>query len=221
MRSLFLLAIFNSLSQLRRGRPLRIARMSIMIAMSVAACASMGCTVYQQQPRPVVAVDDPAPQGPVIEGPGVEVIQVEPVPVERVYVYDPGFPPGTYFYSGYYWYGGYRYEHDVFIHRYVDVNVREHRYIDVSENRRAGQRVEQRQVTQFARQHPGYSSRARSAGPVSHAGTSSGHSVAGVTPQHQPNTAMKPAQHQVAPGKGAHPQGAHPQSDPKKKGNHD
>ena len=68
-------------------------------------------------------------------------------------MYDPGYPPGCYFYNDYYWYGGYRYPRDVFINRYVVVNIRERRYIDVEQNRRFGQQMEVRQRNDFARNH--------------------------------------------------------------------
>jgi hypothetical protein len=107
----------------------------------IAGFLTAGCIVYvpagsqQDAPPPVV-------EEPVVTGPGVVLIDVEPPPEERVYVYDPGFPPGVYFYGDYYWYNGYRYPRDVFVDRYVAVNVRENRFIDVEENRRMGQRIE-------------------------------------------------------------------------------
>jgi hypothetical protein len=111
-----------------------------------------GCTVVMSPQQ-----TDPAPAaveaGPVVTGPGVEVIQVEPPPYQRVYVYDPGYPPGAYYYSGYYWYGGYRYPHDVFINNYVNVNVRENRYVNVEENRRVGQQIEARHRSDYAMNH--------------------------------------------------------------------
>lgn len=106
-----------------------------------------GCIVYEQpQPAPVV-------EQPVVTGPGVVLIEVEPAPADRVYVYDPGFPPGVYFYNDYYWYNGYRYPHDVFINQYVTVNVREHRFVDVAANRRAGQQIEAQHRQEFAANH--------------------------------------------------------------------
>jgi hypothetical protein len=104
-------------------------------------------------PQPEVVVAGPVVAGPGFEAPGVEVIDVEPAPEERVYVYDPGYPPGCYFYNGFYWYGGYRYPHDVFINRYVTVNVRERRFINVEENRRQGVQIEARHRTEFAQNH--------------------------------------------------------------------
>jgi len=91
--------------------------------------------------------------GPVFTAPGVEVIQVEPDPSYRVYMYDPGYPPGAYFYGDYYWYNGYRYPHDVFINRYVTENIRENRFINVEENRRAGRRMEAHHRNEFAKTH--------------------------------------------------------------------
>lgn len=124
------------------------------VVLAVAALfAPPGCVVRTYEPyRPVreTVVAEPVVEGPVIDAPGVEVVQVEPPPEERVYVYDPGYPPGVYFYNNYYWYGGYRYPRDVFINRYVAVNVREHRYINVEENRRLGRQIEIRHRTEFA-----------------------------------------------------------------------
>lgn len=121
------------------------------LACAFFAFGAVGCVVQYQQPTAEVEAE---PVGPVVTGPGVEVIQDEPAPAERVYVYDPGFPPGVYYYNNYYWYGGYRYERDVFVTRYVNVNVRENRYVNVTENRRVGQRIEQQHRVQYA-QHGG------------------------------------------------------------------
>jgi hypothetical protein len=94
-----------------------------------------GCIVYTRPvPAPVVTEAS--------ADPGVEVVEVEPAPDERIYVYDPGFPPGCYMVGGYYWYNGSRYDHDVFVNRYVVVNIREGRYTNADENRRAGARIE-------------------------------------------------------------------------------
>ena len=82
---------------------------------------------------------------------GGEVIDVEPALDERVYVYDAGFPPGTYLYGGYYWYGGYRYPHDVFLNGYVATNLRGGLYVNVAENRRVGAIREQQHRAEFAR----------------------------------------------------------------------
>jgi hypothetical protein len=115
-----------------------------------------GCTVNF---APVPVSSDPAPEvvdagsGPVVEGPGVEVVTVEPDPALREYVYDPGYPPGAYFYDGYYWYGGYRYPHDVFINQYVAVNVREHRFADAAENRQRAMVAERDNRREFAQNH--------------------------------------------------------------------
>jgi hypothetical protein len=129
----------------------------ISVACGLMTVLSVGCEVRYREPVAEVSVETPAPEvevgGPVIEGPGVEVITVEPDPVERVYVYEPGYPPGTYFYGGFYWYDGYRYSHDVFIHRYVDVNIRERRFIDVEANRRRGVVIERSHRDEFARGH--------------------------------------------------------------------
>jgi hypothetical protein len=129
-------------------------KVGIVFAAGILVTTAMGCVVYER-PRPVAVVERPAPvvEETVVVGPGVEVIDVEPAPEERVYVYDTGFPPGVYFYNGFYWYGGYRYEHDVFVNRYVVVNIREHRYVDVEENRRAGVRIEAEHRQAFAVNH--------------------------------------------------------------------
>jgi hypothetical protein len=121
-----------------------------LIVCVLAAVFSAGCVVREYRPAVAVEADaeDPAP---VVEGPGVEVVEVEPPPVERVYVYDEGYPPGTYLYGGYYYYGGRRYEHDVFVNRIVERNIRERRYMDVHANRERGQRIEQQHRERFAR----------------------------------------------------------------------
>jgi hypothetical protein len=112
--------------------------------------------VYVER-RPVVvesrAEVEVEPETPVIEASPTEVlrIDVEPAPVERVYVYEPGYPPGCYFYGGFVYYGGYRYHRDVFVHRYVEVNVRQHRYVNVTENRRLGHTIEVRHKTEFVK----------------------------------------------------------------------
>jgi hypothetical protein len=129
-------------------------RQSLMLC-AAAALVSAGCEhEHEHDGGPAalqgeVAVDEP--RGAVIEGPGVEYIDVEPDPVQRVYVYDEGYPPGTYVYNNYYYYGGYRYPRDVFVNRYVQENVRQRRYIDRDENRREGQRVEQSQRSEFTK----------------------------------------------------------------------
>lgn len=127
--------------------------MKYMRKTRLAICGAMlmgmggGCVVHEYAPAPEPVVVE----RPIVTGPGVEVIEVEPAPVERVYIYEPGYPPGTYYCDGYYWYGGYRYERDVFVERVVVVNVRERRYVDVEENRRIGGRVEIRHREEFAR----------------------------------------------------------------------
>ena len=107
-----------------------------------------GCIVVPARPEP-----SPVVVGPVVSGPGVEVIDVEPAPVDRVYIYDPGYPPGCYFYNNYYWYNGYRYPHDVFVREYVTVNVRERRFVDVNENRRSAVIIQDRHRTEYAANH--------------------------------------------------------------------
>ena len=140
-----------------RNSMIRFAVVSLIGGAAALACG--GCVVYAQpayqpavyqpavyQPAPAVAVE-----GPVFEAPGVVLIDVEPPPYERVYVYDPGYPPGCYLYGGFYYFGGYRYPHDVFIDRYVTVNVRENRYINVEENRRQVTVIQERQRTEYQR----------------------------------------------------------------------
>jgi hypothetical protein len=135
---------------------------SLVIASLTCACAgffSAGCIVETQAPPPgpppgpvVVAEAD----APLVQDPGVVEIDVEPPPDQRQYVYDPGYPPGTYFYGGYYYYGRYRYPHDVFVNRYVAGNVRDRRYANVDENRRAGAPIEAQHRANYARNggHP-------------------------------------------------------------------
>jgi len=133
------------------------SRPSLLLC-AAAAFVSAGCEVhehgYVSGPAALqgeVAVDEP--QGEVIEGPGVAAIDVEPDPTQRVYVYDEGFPPGVYLYDNYYYYGGYRYPHDLFINQYVQRNVQQHRYVNVEDNRRQGQKLEQGQRAEFAKTH--------------------------------------------------------------------
>jgi hypothetical protein len=125
------------------------------IAVAAAVCGSMaffsaGCELavhpaHVAVETPSVAVEGPAvdvePQGPLIEGPEAQVVDVEPPPAEREYVYDPGFPPGVYLSGGFYYYGGHRYDRNVFINRVVEANRREHRYVNAGENRRLGERM--------------------------------------------------------------------------------
>jgi hypothetical protein len=148
--------------------------MRIVLASVVCASAALlstGCVVTTrpivvETRRPVVEVDARAevavePEAPVIvDAAPTEVlrIDVEPAPVERVYVYEPGFPPGTYLFGGFYYYGGYRYNHDVFVHRYVEVNVRERRFINITENRRIGHTIEERHRTEFVKYGPKHES---------------------------------------------------------------
>jgi len=115
---------------------------------------SAGCTVdvYTAPPPPVVIGSD---NGPVIDDPSVVAIDDEPPPDERVYVYDPGYPPGVYLYGDYYWYNGYRYPRQVFIDRYVSVNIRDDRYSDAEQNREMGQQIEAKQRRKYARKHAG------------------------------------------------------------------
>lgn len=130
----------------------------ILIGCAAAALLGAGCEVHEHEAGYVgvgvgadVGVVDTG--GPVIEGAGVTVIDVEPDPAQRVYIYDEGYPPGTYIYNGYYYYGGYRYPRDVFVDRYVRENIRQHRFSDPAANRRQGQPIETRQRQEFSQNH--------------------------------------------------------------------
>lgn len=131
----------------------RVATASMTCAL--AAFFASGCVVETPgpPPGPVVVADT---DGPVVQDPGVVLIDVEPPPDDRQYVYDPGFPPGTYLYNGYYYYGRYRYPHDVFVNRYVAANVSAHRYANVDENRKAGTPIEAQHRANYAKNagHP-------------------------------------------------------------------
>jgi hypothetical protein len=119
------------------------------IALTSAVCAlmaflSVGCVV-----RPIEVVRaEPAPSMPV-----GEVIIVEPMPVERVYIYDRGYPPGTYVWNGYYYYGGYRYERNVFVQRVVNVNIQKNVYVNVVDNRQRGRQIEETHRRDFENHH--------------------------------------------------------------------
>ncbi len=131
---------------------MRFNRSTILCA--AAALISAGCEVHEHDQGPAalqgeVVVNEP--QGEVIDGPGVVPIDVEPDPAQRVYVYDEGYPPGTYVYNNYYYYGGYRYPRDVFVNQYVQQNIRARRYTNPDNNRRAGQTIVQSQRAEFAR----------------------------------------------------------------------
>jgi hypothetical protein len=131
--------------------------MRTAIASIICASAGLfyvGCTAEVRGPEPVAEVGvgvDVDTGGPVFNDAGVVAIDVEPDPAQRVYVYDPGFPPGVYLYDNFYYYGGYRYPHDAFVNRYVQENIRQNRYTNVEDNRRQGQQIEQRQRTEFAK----------------------------------------------------------------------
>ena len=142
---------------------MRVALASVFCAS--AAFLTAGCVVqvrpspvvYRARPAEVVEVEPEAPVIAVVPG-EVILIDVEPAPVERVYVYEPGFPPGCYLYGGFYYYGGYRYRREVFVDRYVTINIREHRFIDVQRNREVGRRFEERHRTEFERFGPRHES---------------------------------------------------------------
>src|SRR3954466_8434857 len=102
----------------KRNEVMRIALASVVCS-SVAMLT--GCTVHHreyvvEERRPVVVerrvVERPVveadvyvePEAPVIvDAAPTEVIRidVEPAPIERVYVYEPGYPPGCYFFGGF------------------------------------------------------------------------------------------------------------------------
>ncbi len=120
---------------------------NILVKSLVAASASVlmsGCIVYTQ-PAPAPVVRE------VAADPGPDVVLVEPAPEERIYVYDPGYPPGCYMVGGFYWYNGSRYDHDVFVNRYVTVNIREGRYTNPEENRRVGAKIEVQHREEYAK----------------------------------------------------------------------
>ena len=135
---------------------MRIALASVFCAS--AAFLTTGCAVhvapypvvYRTRPVEVVEVEPEAPVIAVTPG-EVVIVDVEPAPVQRVYVYEQGFPPGCYLYGGFYYYGGYRYRRDVFVERYVTINVREHRYVDVERNRQVGRTFEERHRTEYVK----------------------------------------------------------------------
>ena len=126
-----------------------------MLAFSAATLLIGGCV--ESRPRRVYVERREAVyyehEEPVFEASSRDVvrIEVEPAPVERVYIYEQGYPPGCYVYGGYYYYGGYRYRREVFVTRYVEVNVREGRYVDVERNRYEGRVIEERHRTEFVR----------------------------------------------------------------------
>jgi hypothetical protein len=144
----------------------RTKRLVVTGTVFIGAALAAGCTGYGVRvvayappppPPPAVVVIAPAPapevvvsDGPVVVDPTVVLIDVEPAPAYRVYVYDPGFPPGAYFYGGFYYYGRYRYPHDVFIHSYVEVNVRQHRFMDARENRDRSAAIEAQHRREYA-----------------------------------------------------------------------
>lgn len=94
-------------------------------------------------------------------------VEVEPPPAQRVYVYERGYPPGTYFYDGYYYYGHQRYERNVFITKVVNVNIEKNRYVNVTENRRIGPQVEQKHQQEYANNGGGARQRYPQAKPSS------------------------------------------------------
>jgi hypothetical protein len=145
-------------------------RESLILVTAVAASASLilGCAVVVGPP---IVTSEVAVEGPVVEGPVVDggvAIDVEPAVDQRVYVYDAGFPPGTYLYGDYYWYGGYRYPQAVFLNSYVAVNLRGGRFVDVAANRRAGVTIEAQHRSAFAAtggRRPPVAARAQTRGP--------------------------------------------------------
>ena len=139
------------------------------IAIVAAAAFAAGCShdrvEYRDRGQPVAVRGDYAqpvgysqqynsdyygePQTEVVSGPGVEYVDTEPPIEQRTYVYDEGYPPGAFVCNNYVYYGAYRYPQTLFVNDYVQRNVREHRYVDREENRRAGQQIEAKQRTSF------------------------------------------------------------------------
>ena len=123
----------------------------LCVACGTLSLLSAGCIIRE----------GPPPREVVVER---EVVVDEPPPVERVYIYEEGYPPGSYRCGDYYYYGGYRYERNVFITKVVNVNIHEHRYVNVVENRRVSHEIEHQHVVQYqqkqqhvqAQQHPQY-----------------------------------------------------------------
>jgi hypothetical protein len=131
----------------------------------------VGCTVDIEevpppQQREVIVEQAPPPEevvvapAPLVDDPAVIAVEIEPPPEERVYVYDPGFPPGVYISGGFYFYEGHRYPHDIFIDRVVTVNVRDHRFADPDKNRRAGVRIEAQHRAEYTRKQQNAARRA-------------------------------------------------------------
>jgi hypothetical protein len=92
------------------------------------------------------------------------VVYSDPPPDQRVYIYDPGYPPGCYYYGDEVYYEGRAYPRDVFVERVVNVNIRENRYISVDENRRLGNTYVQRDAGRYQTAHPSYRSPGGSGG---------------------------------------------------------
>jgi hypothetical protein len=126
---------------------------SVLVSAAVASAALLvaGCEVEVRHPHPEVSVqaDVGGGGGPVFQDPGVTVVTDEPPPDQRNYVYDEGYPPGCYLYGGFYYYDGYRYPHDEFVNRYVNVNIQQHRYVNVTENRQQGATIVERQKAEY------------------------------------------------------------------------
>ena len=109
------------------------------VACGALSLLSVGCVIHESPP----------PRHVIVER---EVVEVEPPPAERIYIYEVGYPPGTYRCGDYYYCGGHRYEHDVFVTRVVNVNIHEHRYVNVEENRRTAHEIEHEHMVQYHEQ---------------------------------------------------------------------
>ncbi len=90
--------------------------------------------------------------------PGV-VVTAEPPPDQRVYIYDPGYPPGCYYYGDDVYYEGRAYRRDVFVNRVVNVNIHENRYVNIEENRRSANVYVSRDTVHYQSAHPEYRGR--------------------------------------------------------------
>src|SRR5437764_6951875 len=76
-----------------QGAAMRIRAIGLTcVACGALSLLSVGCVIHESPP----------PRHVIVER---EVVEVEPPPVERVYVYEVGYPPGTYRCGDYYYCG--------------------------------------------------------------------------------------------------------------------
>ena len=99
--------------------------------------------------------------------PSVEVA-AEPPPDQRVYIYDPGYPPGCYYYGDDVYYEGRAYRRDVFVSHVVNVNIRENRYVNAEQNRRSANTYVTRDTVHYQNNHPNYRGPAGGGHPDNH-----------------------------------------------------